>query len=208
MLADFLWLVLAFANHHFVLGMTLVVVGALLTAGGLAGIIVIRRRDLSIATEVPVFTPPTVAVPRPPRSHAAREDADTGVIPRIPGATPEAVALARWERDFEEFGAAITDVLDPGLRVIPHTEPLPAWPPRESEVVAVARPVCPVCGGPAGGCTCHIQAADCPLTTVELVVPTAEASPLYGETFTEHPFVDLGTQELSGSLARAKGAAR
>jgi hypothetical protein len=133
--------------------------------------------------------------------------ADATGVPRELLARP---GVSAWET-FEQI---------PGLRVIEHGEE-----PVTDELLTRVRdglrgPVCPTCGGPFGNCSCYgqksapkesdaTQVVDlCPLTTHEFEVPVATGEPpLFAETFERHPSAELGTQELSGSLARAKECA-
>lgn len=87
MLADLAaWIV-----THYGSLLLMMLAGACFVAAGMLAIFIWRRRDVVLGpVDAPTFTAPEPhAPPRPPKSHAAREDADTEVIPRIPGATPE-----------------------------------------------------------------------------------------------------------------------
>ncbi len=174
---------------------------------GALWLFVIRRHELMLGdADVPTYVEPaTVPIVLPPTAHLAREDADTHVI-----VTPGAVALERWASNVEEFGVVLTEALE-GLRVIPSSDP----PPDDDDFVhdeiiigPKLGPVCNVCGGPFGGCTCHIKSAprnDCPLTTDEIRIPTSGETPAYTATVARAETQDL-TVRLDQILERERVA--
>lgn len=206
MLADFLtWIwpalpMFLFAGCCFVL------------AGGI-WLFFIRRHEQVMPQIPPVDEPATVAITTEvkPEANYRRADDDTRVItPGIPGATPpltpQLAAVARYLDDVDAVAMAATVVHDElvlapieGLRHIPSPD---------------LGPVCPFCGAPFHA-VCpsapknapeQTQVVDlCPLTTQDIEIDSS--APHFAETFTRHPRAELGTQELSGSLARAKESA-
>jgi hypothetical protein len=164
----------------------------------------------------PVVEPAAVPAARPPKSHAAREDDDTHVIPGIPGALPpETVAVQRFVEAVDEATVVLAEAVQPPLQML-----VTAWETFEQieglRIIPSSGPVCPTCGGPFGNCQCYSKSAPmdsgetqvvdlCPLTTQDIEIDSS--APHFAETFTRHPRAELGTQELSGSLARAKESA-
>lgn len=201
----------------YALGMPLVALGMILIVGGIVGLAWIFRYELGYdEPEIPPVVDPDrtaiISAVRPePNYH--RSDDDTHVFARIPGATPTPAADIS-----DEQLAAVVD----GLRHLPSGPELVRFLDAldaDVRVLDAAGPVCPTCGGPFGACACYgqksapmdsgeTQVVDlCPLTTQDLPkIPDVEP-PLFAETFTRHPRAELGTQELSGSVARAKGSA-
>lgn len=150
------------------------------------------------------YIPPAPIVPAQtvePNYH--RPDADTHVIPGIPGATPplspQLRAVARYldGRAADETVEIVTawEAAEPveGLRVIPSTGP-----------------VCPICGAPfhavcpsAPKSSEQTQVVDlCPLTTQDIEVPTYGHTPVHRAIADREP-----TREMSGTVARALEAA-
>ncbi len=209
MLADFL----AWINGHFLSLLLLMLAGACFLFAGLIGIIVFRRKDLTLGEHLTVRfeTPEPVCPPRAVKSH--RADEETVVVPGIPGALPprHAPTIAtltgadpdQWVAQQDWIAAidtaadatdAVTQAIE-GLRVIPSAE---LWP--------AAGPTCVTCGGPFGACACYgqksapeeTQVVDlCPLTTQDIEIPT------FGETPEHRAIADREpTQELSRKVAK------
>lgn len=188
MLADFLAWVLRFAPWAFLAGLCFLL-------AGLVGVMVFRRREVTIGPDPvipPVRQPGPFRVPSPPApANYHRPDADTHVIPGIPGATPPLSPQLR----------AVARYLD--AQAADDTVPLtPIAGLREERIEA--GPVCATCGGPFGACTCNIRASEqtqvvdlCPLTTQDLVIPTYGDTPVHREIADREP-----TQELSGPVAK------
>lgn len=182
-----------------------VLAGLCFLLAGLIGVIVFRRRDLTVDDRdlvigeyvVKPYIPEASIVPAMPVApNYHRPDADTHVIPGIPGATPplspQLAAVARYLDDVDQAADETVEIVTAfdqieGLRVIPS-----------------AGPVCPVCGGPWHAvCPSAPKAADeqlvddCPLTTQDLVIPTYGDTPVHREIADREP-----TQELSGRVAK------
>jgi len=228
MLAD----LITWINGNYLTLFLVMLAGACFALAGLIGVIVFRRKDLTLGEHLTVRfeTPPPVYPPRAPKAHLAREDPDTGVVPRIPGATrelsPQLAAVARYldAVDAEET-AALTPI--EGLREERIDEVPAEVLQRVRDGLADLGPVCPICGAPFHAVCPSAPKAEtlsavfakqylpehqptqeidlCPLTTQDIVIDAA--APHFAETFTRHPRAELGTQELSGSLARAKESA-
>lgn len=173
--------------------------GCFVLAGGLW--LFLARDDQAMPHIPPVDEQATFVIPSPgPPANYHRPAAA-----RIPGATPvltpQLAAVARHLADVDAAATETTHAIE-GLRVIPSPD---------------LGPVCPFCGGPwhavcpsapRSAPTEETQVVDlCPLTTQDIVVPFAEPAPAFQATFDHHPRAELGTQELSGSLKRAKEAA-
>lgn len=153
--------------------------GVCFVIAGVIWLVAIRRHEVASDPQIPpVDEQATFVIPSPsPPPNYQR--------PRIPGATPELspqlAAVARHLADVDAVAAETTHAIE-GLRVIPSpkfaTEPTPS-PVRAQE---------------------ETQEIDlCPLTTQDIEIPT------FGETPEHRAIADREpTQELSGSLARAK----
>lgn len=188
----------------YALGMPLVALGMILIVGGIVGLAWIFRYELGYdEPDVPPVVEPDPdrtaiisAVMPEPNYHRD----DTHVFARIPGATPDAAvapqfaALSRYLEAVDqnaETTAALTPIV--GLRE-ERIEEVP------DEVLQRVRDGLAPKSAPE-----ETQVVDlCPLTTQDIEVPFAEPAPVFQATFGEHPRAELGTQELSGSLARAK----
>lgn len=188
MLADFLAYVWPALPMFFFAGLCFVLAGTI-------WLVAIRRHEVALGPDPvipPVHQPGPFRVPSPPApANYHRPDADTHVIPGIPGATrplsPQLRAVARY---LDAQAADDTVPLTPiaGLR----------------EERIEAGPVCATCGGPFGACTCNIRASEqtqvvdlCPLTTQDLVIPTYGDTPVHREIADREP-----TQELSKTVAK------
>jgi hypothetical protein len=142
----------------------------------------------------PVVEPVTAPIPRPPKSHAAREDDDTHVIPMIPGATPPREDIA-------------DEQLVAGLRQLPCGPELARFlddVDADIRATIAVGPICGTCGRPAGKCQCapteETQVVDlCPLTTQDIVVPFAEPTPEFDTTVQR-----ADTQELSAHMEKIR----
>ena len=157
-------------------------VGFIMAVTGLAGIAMQRYGTLG---PDPVL-PPVVHVEHPLAHEdvaliTRRPDSDTGVVPRIPGGTPDESALTvrippyapTWNaaREWPRFTDAPTETM-PVLRVLDGPPP--------AVTAALAGPVCPTCGGPFGNCSCYGKPGDdCPLTTDTIRIPTTGDTPDY-----------------------------
>lgn len=179
--------------------------------GGFA-LLVFHRAEVTMGPDpvVPaVDAEPTVAIALPPKAHAARDDADTHVLPAIQGALPPRTggtltnpifvlddgppALVLPPRNEERTETVSVEHLTrpyvalqgetiPGLRVIPSVGEL--WPEEQKSAPTEVTQVVDLC----------------PLTTHELEVPQIEATPLFRETFGRHPSAELHTTDLTVSL--------
>lgn len=153
--------------------------------GGFIWLVAIRRHDALGPLPAKLADPP------------ARIDADTAVIPRIPGASLEESALGRIPpymlADPPPDDDYVCDeiIIGPKLREVtgPTVAELDALAARLRAAPDLG-PVCPFCGGPwhAQCPSAPKRADDCPLTTDEIRIPTDETVPLYaatvrGETF-------------------------
>ncbi len=183
MLADFLAAVWPALPMFFFAGCCFVLAGVI-------WLFFIRRHEQAMPHIPPVDEQATFVIPSPsPPANYQR--------PRIPGATPELsaqlAAVARHLADVDAVAAETTHAIE-GLRVIPSPD---------------LGPVCPICGAPVHAVcpsapksapTEETQVVDlCPLTTQDIEIPT------FGETPEHRAIADREpTQELSGSLARAK----
>jgi hypothetical protein len=202
----------AWINTHYLSLLLLMLAGACFVLAGMLCIFVVRHRDVVLGDdEVPTYVPPAT-VPIPLRSRHRREDADTHVIPSIPGAAPPEVTkvLAEFLDDVEEATTV--------LRVIEHEEEAVTAELLQRVRDGLKGPVCPTCGGPFGNCTCYGQSKSgsekgseatqvidlCPLTTLAFEIPAAEPTPVFGALFQAHPHAELTTQNLTAALERAK----
>ena len=164
--------------------------GCCFVLGGFIWLVAIRRTDVALG-------PLPAKLADPP----ARIDADTAVIPRIPGVAESALArrippyLAQgWQH---ETVTALRTVTGPTAE---ETERLAA---RLCAPLDIG-PVCPTCGGPWGNCTCATTTAqaECPLTTDEIPdVTIAIPNPHYGEAYTAL-YAQPATQDLTEKLKK------
>lgn len=198
MLADFLAAVWPALPMFFFAGLCFVL------AGGL-WLFVVRRHELAIGADpvVPaVVEPATAVLPLPPKTHAARElppwaplhmyrdDSDTHVIARIPGATPEPTPP---EDITDEQLVAVVD----GLRELPCGPELVRFldaVDADVRVLDAAGPRFATEPTPS-----PIREPDPLDVTQDIVVPFAEPTPAFDTTVQR-----ADTRDLSGSLARAK----
>lgn len=207
---------LLFAAWLDLAGWGLVIYGAGMVVGGVIAIVYLIATwgGVTLGPDPvipPVAAPDTVVLPRPPKSHAAREDDDTHVIvARIPGATPELTpqlaAVARYLDDVEAVTEATT--------AVHHELGVTAWETFERveglRVIPSSGPTCPTCGGPFGACACYGQKSapkPDPLdVTQDIVVPFAE--PPIAEAVAEHRNRQRETQELSAHMAKIQDRER
>lgn len=204
-------------------GWGVVIYGAGMVVGGLVAIVylIVTWGGVTLGPDpvIPPVVQPQAFRPPSPKPRARREEADTHVIARIPGATPDQwVAQQRWIEAVDDATRELGEFTRvEGLRVIPHAEERIEEVP--DEVLQRVRdglrgPVCPTCGGPFGNCQCYSQKFATEPTpspvrepdpldvTQDIVVPFAEPAPAYQETFGKHPAAELGTQELSEKVAK------
>lgn len=188
---------LLFTNAGFWVG-TAVIIAAIVAIGWVAWITLTPEPDPPKLPVVHVEHPLGVEEPAP---RHLRADADTDVVPRIPGATPRAGESIHASEPASPVRPYVGDLVWPRFaeertEAMPVLRELPG--PSLAELDALAGPRCPVCGGP-GGCPCHIQAADCPLTTDTIRIDSHADTPLY--------VAAGGTQDLTAKARKAVEAA-
>lgn len=172
MLAELLAFGLAFAPWG-------VLAGLCFALAGLVGVIVLRRRDLTLGPP-PVDIPTVIApapFPGPTRPPTVREDADTGVIPRIPGATA-ADHAAR-----ERYLAAVDEAIEQAQVVCDEIALVPIDGLREERIDEVPDevPVEVIERVAAGLGFTYSPPDECPLTTGEIEIPVEGDGPIASE---------------------------
>ncbi len=223
MLADFLTWIWPALPAFFLAGVCFVIAGVI-------WLVAIRRHELAMGPDpeippVPAAPPATIPSAPAPPNYVRREDQDTHVVARIPGATPvlspQLAAVARYLDDVDAATEATAAV---------HRElGVTAWETFEQieglRVIPSSGPRCPTCGGPFGNCACYQKSAPmfateptpspvrepeetqeidlCPLTTQDIRIPDDEPTPQYAAT----PAGDA-TQELSARMAKIRDKER
>ena len=195
----------------------LVLAGIALILGGCSALLWMYRDALGYnepEREIPTVVQPAVEQTyiHPQLAVAAnyhRSDADTHVIPRIPGATPEAGLTVVEERteemDFAGMIAAAEAQVRAAYSVVPVPPPAAGLAPQ---FAALSRFFTAVDEARADTDAAMRRLAanarpDCPLTTHELVIPTVGETPVHRAIADREP-----TQELSKTMAKIMEAQR
>lgn len=197
----------------------LVIAGIILILGGSSALLWMYRAELGYyepEREIPPVVQPAVEQTyiHPQRAVAAnyrRPDSDTGVVPRIPGATPEAGPVCPfcggpWHA---LCPSAPKERSDETVEIPFATEPVPSpVKPLAPEFVALSRFFSAVDEARADTDQAMRRLAanarpDCPLTTHELVIPTVGETPVHRAIADREP-----TQELSKTVAKILEAQR
>lgn len=145
---------------------------------------------------------------QPVAANYRRPDSDTGVVPRIPGATPEAGPVCPfcggpWHA---LCPSAPKERSDETVEIPTATEPQPS--PLAPQFAALSRFFTAVDEARADTDTAMRRLAanarpDCPLTTHELVIPTVGETPVHRAIADREP-----TQELSKTMAKIMEATK